>query len=689
MATKRREFLKTTALAGIASMISPELVLSYVGNGNNTSFDGIYISGYGDSEYLALLDKAYTMIRPNPYMENLSMLYHPEWNGFVEGPTWGAWWIQNSFGPTYTMLPFMDKAYQTFVLNSQDLWFRFIGDGVRKGANGGYVAPVGSLCDCASPKGVNYRQGDGKVDKHDWGFGFTAAGIILQSELLLIRRNREDIDHYLPMLELCAEFIDSRRDPVNNMFLVGPAANLLAPSYAGTGKLLADGSYGKAYLSEISINYIAGLNRLIELEKMAENNDKVRLYTDRIELIRKGLANFRTPEGYFIRSIDPDGTKHGVYKNAVHGYFETSPNCDAMAFRISDDTQSKQIYNTIKSIPQLRPNKVIIPNYPAYDDMYEYDGIFNYGVWVNGGAWTTVEARMQMGYYRVGAYQDARAAFEKILNLSTDFRLDNPLADFGSKISQTGEAVNCVYDCWGAPGGFLRGLFEFIYTAEGLELFPHIPPGITTLQQKFPVYFGNKEIYISVSGSGNISSVNVNGQSLNKFTEQSVFLSMDERPETVYIAIGLGGKAIAKPEKKKIQEFKAISSLPVADDHWDIDSLRDPDDLFSRKTPESVLDNLKKIPGFHRILVESGLEESYEAKHAFLILDAVRAIYERRELKEQKKLKLLGQKSQWEADNLFISTVEKLTNGLSHHLENCRKSSKKAERNMYTFWMNT
>lgn len=652
-------------------------------------YAGTYYSGSGNTTYLALLDSAYMMMQPNPVMENLSMLYTPEWNGFIEGPTWHAWWIQNSFGPTYTMLPFMNKAYQTFVGNSQHWWFHFMGNGVRKGSNGGYIAPVGSLCDCASPNSVNYRQGDFKVDKHDWGYGFTCAGIILQSELLLISRNKADIAHYLPMLEQCAAFIDERRDPENNMFFVGPAADLLAPGYAGTGKLLPDGQYGKAYLAEISINYIAGLNRLIELEKMMGRKNEVQLYTHRIELVKKGLANFVTPQGYFVRSIDPDGTKHGVYGAPVHGYFSASGNCDAITFRIAGDRQAKQIYDVIRSIPELRPYKLIIPNYPSYDDMYQYNSVFEYGAWVNGGEWATLEARAQMSYYRVGAYPDAEAAFRQMLKRAVDFRLDNPLAGFGSKTYQPDEAVNCVYDCWGVPGGFLRGLFEYVYTADGLRLYPHVPSGITALQQQFPVYFGNKKIYISVNGSGNVSAVKVNGKSMKNFTKESIFLSLNATPGTVYVSIGLGGSPAKEAAMEAAPDDPVIAAASADRDYWNIDRLRDAADTTSKKTPEAVLDHIKKMAPFYASLAENKLQGTYEAQHAALILKMVKAMNERRTLKEQKKLHLLPERSQTAADNLYIGTVTALTKGLVQHLEKSRNSSVKQEQHIYLLWKNS
>ena len=64
-------------------------------------FEGRFYRGEGDVEYLRLLDVARRVFEPDPEFQNMAMFYHPLWNGFVEGPTWGAWWIQNSYGPTY------------------------------------------------------------------------------------------------------------------------------------------------------------------------------------------------------------------------------------------------------------------------------------------------------------------------------------------------------------------------------------------------------------------------------------------------------------------------------------------------------------------------------------------------------------------------------------------------------------
>lgn len=504
-------------------------------------FEGRFFRGVGDVEYLRLLDTARRMFAPDPEFENLSMLYMPAWNGLVEGPTWDAWWIQNSYGTTYGVLPFLPEPFVTLLQNSQDLWFDQMGDGKRVGAAPPFdwVAPDGCLCDAARPGWIVYRQGDGRPQIHDWGLEFTAAGLLMQSELLLISRDASAIARYLPKLERCARFIETRRDPTNHLFLAGPAGNLLAPSYAGWKR--PDGTYGRAYLTGLSVTYIAALDRLIELEKLAGRPAQVTLQTRHRDEARKGLALVTTDEGYFIRSLDPDGTRHGVFGAAKHGYFEASPNHDAIAFRVVGEAQARRIYAKIASIPGLRPHRFILPNYPSYDDMYEKpEGLWAFGTWVNGGHWSTCEARMMLGYYRLGKFDDARRSLRQLLGFAERFRMDNPLVKFGSDVYQPHQPINLTYDAFGPAAAFVRGLFEYLYRADGLTLRPHIPPGLTRLEQRFPVRFGAKRLYLATVGAGPVTTVTLNGKPWTRFDRRSVFLPYAQVPPRAAIEIALG-----------------------------------------------------------------------------------------------------------------------------------------------------
>ena len=527
-------------------------------------FEGAFYRGEGDADYIELLDISRRMLEPDPEFQNLAMLYAPAWNGLVEGPTWGAWWIQNSYGPTYCALPFWQEPFVQFIENSHDLWFDQMGDGKTPRPFGSFawIPPDGCLCDAAAPGMFVAKQGNGRVDIHDWCMEFTAAGVVMQAELLLVGRDEKAIRRYLPRLERSANFIESRRDPKNNLFLAGAAGNLLAPSHAGWKR--PDGKYVPSYLAGLSITYIAGLDRLIELEKMVGAAENVKRYTERRDLARKGLPLLTTEEGYFIKSLDPDGTRHGVYGAAKHGYFEAVCNHDAICFRVTDDQQSEKIYRKIASIPGLRRYDLIITNHPSLDDMYEpgdRGGLWGFGTWVNGGHWTTCEARMIMAYYRLGKYDDARRSMKKMLDYARRFRMDNPLVDFGNAPYQPGQPINCVYDNWGAPAAMIRGLFEYLYRADSLTIVPHIPAKIMRLEQHFPIRFGVKKLYFATAGQGPITAVTVNGQPWKDFTPREVLLPYDRTPNEAAVQIVMG-EAKPRPFVAREQDLTVLPDVP-------------------------------------------------------------------------------------------------------------------------------
>ena len=123
------------------------------------SFSG---AGGGDAgEWIALLNTAASQFSPNPLLQDVSWLYTPTWNGFVEGPTWDAWWTQNSYGTTLSAAPFLVEPLRTFTYNANWMWFEWEGNGTRVGLDDPHPAPDGTLCDAATPAGAYYKQGDG------------------------------------------------------------------------------------------------------------------------------------------------------------------------------------------------------------------------------------------------------------------------------------------------------------------------------------------------------------------------------------------------------------------------------------------------------------------------------------------------------------------------------------------------
>ena len=103
---------------------------SGAGRDSSTEFSGQYISGAGDKEVLELLDLGRRMYSSGEYeYQSVNMLYNGGLDGLLEGPTWGAWWTQNSYGTTIASLPFMEETTWHATLHSMAWWFDSIGDG--------------------------------------------------------------------------------------------------------------------------------------------------------------------------------------------------------------------------------------------------------------------------------------------------------------------------------------------------------------------------------------------------------------------------------------------------------------------------------------------------------------------------------------------------------------------------------
>ena len=617
-------------------------------------FQGRHYRGRGDATVLQLLDVARRMFEPDPQYENLSMLYTPAWNGLVEGPKWNAWWIQNSYGTTYSALPFLQEPFLTFLQNAQDLWFDQMGDGRRTGGPRGEVAPDGSLCDAARPGWVFYKQGDGRTALHDWGLEFTAAGVVMQAELLLIGREPAAVLRYLPLLERCIAFLDTRCDPATHLFLAGPAANLLAPSYAGIPR--GADRYDRGYLAGLSVTYLAALDRLIELEKLAGAVGQAAAYQRQRDAVRRSLPLLCADEGYFVKAVDPQsGEKHGVFGQERFGYFEAAPNHDAVALRVVEDAWARRIHARIAAIPGLRPHGLMITNYPSLDDMYQTSDLFEFGRWVNGGHWSTCEARAILAYYRVGAFGDIWRSLRQLMRFADAFRMDNPLTDFGNDVYFPNDPVHLCYDTLGPFAAAVRGLFEYVYTAEGLTLFPHLPPEIGELQQLDPIRFGPKRLYLSARGAGPVTEVRVNGALWDAFDAVSVWLPFDRTPARADIVILLGDTASGVPRGGRRRAGGAGIAQAAA-------------------VPTEFAEAARRLQRVSAQLSANGLNGCYEAAHARLALTAISTLGRRRSLLREGRLAPLAPEVQQAADALYVGAAERLAAGLEQVLGGGRGS---------------
>lgn len=524
-------------------------------------FVGKYCEGVGDVADLMLIDESFAFFHANPNVPNLTMLYRSDWDTFEEGANWGAWWIQNGYGFSYSATPFLQEPWFSTLQRSWDLFWDNQGDGKRQGLWGGsptagplssLVAPDGCLGDTAAPGCIIYKQGDGDVRMHDWFYEATAAGVVMQAEILLATRDSKAIAHYLPKMQRACDAIEKTRDPKNNLFLVGPACNLLAPSYGGVKQ--PDGSFGKGYLAGLSITYLAAMDRMVELYKLTGDKEKLAEYERRQKITRESLSQLLTPDGYFVKSIEPGGVKHGVLGQEKFGYLEGVVNADAMGLRVVDDAATRSIYKTIKNYPAIRPFDFLLTNAPGLDDTYwlwgerePLPGIQQFGDWVNGGAWATVEGRAILAYYRLGAFDDIRRSANRAMKWAKEFRMDEPWSQRGENTNNSWSdaaghwqvgGVAVMVDNFAIPAATIRGLFDYDYRFDRLILRSRVPQTITEYVQKEPVRFGDKTLYIScLNGGMKVKSVTVNGEPVKVESPDAADLLYGSLPKEAKIEI--------------------------------------------------------------------------------------------------------------------------------------------------------
>jgi hypothetical protein len=328
--------------------------------------------------------------------------------------------------------------------------------------------------------------------------------------------------------------------------------------------------------------------------------------------------------------------------------------------------------------------------------MYEKpEGLWGYGTWVNGGHWSTCEARMVLAYYRLGKFEDARRSMRQLLTFAERFRMDNPLTKCGSDVYQPNQPINLCYDTFGPAAALMRGLFEYLYRADGLTLVPHVPPVITELEQCDPVRFGNKRILLSTVGSGPITAVRVNGRTWKQFDRATVFLPDGKTPELARVQIvfgdakpatavrgkadGSGGRASARaqtsPDASGNQGSRGRSPSQVGDG-----TSSAPPDLAALETRAA------RLRDFERRLAAAGLGSSYEAAHARLAAECVATARLRLQLIQSGNIKPLEGAREAAADRSYLDTATKLCNGLEAVLKTYERAGDQPKKQIYDAW---
>lgn len=276
---------------------------------------------------------------------------------------------------------------------------------------------------------------------------------------------------------------------------------------------------------------------------------------------------------------------------------------------------------------------------------------------------------MVMGYYRLGEFDDARRSMEQLLTFADRWRMDNPLTKFGSDVYQPQQPINLCYDSFGPPAAMIRGLFEYLYKADGLTLIPHIPPAVTELHQRFPIRFGTRRLYLTTVGSGPITGVRINGDRHERFDATSIFLPYETLPEVARISIALGDARMSPADLEPLPSARpAVSSTMPA--NW----------------PTASGERLARAKRFLVAMTAKGYEDRYEAAHARLAIETAGAFTRRQEMLAAGEIPPLDEPARSAADKCYADTTIALLDGLEKTIEAYQGSTDHIRQEIASLW---
>jgi hypothetical protein len=358
---------------------------------------------------------------------------------------------------------------------------------------------------------------------------------------------------------------------------------------------------------------------MCELFKMIIEPEKENEYLHRIEMTQAALPTLMTDEGYFVKSMDKDGTMHGVYGENNYGYLEGVANADAIAFDVLDSKKREKIYNKIKEVKGIRPFDFLLTNYPSLDDTYEiylgkgHHGFFTFGDWVNGGCWGTVEGRAILGYLKLNRFNDAFKSASRAMMWAEEYRMDAPFSQCGENSynpwSDRNDVspISVMVDNFAIPAATIRGLFEYNYSSHSITLIPHIPFGISEYIQHEAVWLGDKRIYISVINGVSIEQVTVNGKLFTGDFSKGIILEYDMLPMEAKVRIIMSSN-------ENSGDIKLNDRIPYTFD----------EETDSKKLPEELEHFYYQFTDICNNLKNSGITEK-QNYYALEVLQAIKA----------------------------------------------------------------
>ena len=448
--------------------------------------------------------------------ENLWQHYSPAKGMFECGPSWSLEHDVRTDSPGFFTgltgwLPFLDPflraAYRKTLLSICK----------RRRADGMFpIYPKHGQYKTEESVAVSWGLKRYKLD--DYVDGHLVA-IVNGCEDILFTRDAAFARKRLPILRKAMDYAMKRKFK-NGLMEVGYGGAFIELWFAMEG-----------YPSTTQIFCIRALRLMAEVEKFLDHPEDAERWLSFMPLMEKGLKRLITRAGCFINALDLDGKRHGDGSD----YFESIPNVVAGPLEVIGPAQARKIVAAIKKVPQLDAYCPMAVNYPGRTESFlprvEWRGV---GAHWNGGAW------MGFGGFEVWTHLIARdfTKAETLINQMIDVRAKHGLQDFvagfgahlGGNVFRRRPCDHPIMFQHGAFGNTLRGLLGVQPRHDGLILQPRIFPDIKKIEFTKPIYYGDREVYVSIRNGKRISRVMVNGETAKTHNAQNVMLKADALP---------------------------------------------------------------------------------------------------------------------------------------------------------------
>jgi len=519
-----------------------------------------YVKVEGDPTARDLLNRAFAVLAGRDDQHTLGRLVVDGVDGqrhFINDNVWWLWTDgQCNYHATYGWRPFFTPEYRRIDRTTWSTPFRdqvtpALQEFFRREQKAPKVPPLGWLPSSYDPLKKHRVISDSVTQYYSNAFlkndsleiatgmdhgentDYPLQNLISALDWCLWERDTATAREYLPKIDRFLDALNGYAQP-NSLLLTDTQASQVEYGHRGW-----------RHAGHTHVYLVAVVERMVEVARMSGDAKLLRKYTARREALADGLKRFLEQDSWYVGGLAPDGkTKLGSGRmdGTASDYFEVWHNVNAAVLGVAGERLSASIVAKLRSIPALVDNHLTLVNYPArpLDEMDTTDWHPKAGQHVNAG-WMWMTGSSALAAHALTAHPETLAEAGRLMDdFDRHFTIDY-YNDYGrNKESQWKERGHDSYSVSsaGAFGMLFRGILDFRVSADALTIQPRLPRGVERLEMDWPVRYGEKELWITLSSTGGKRrGVRVNGKRWGEQGRQKITLAYAKLPDRSRVLI--------------------------------------------------------------------------------------------------------------------------------------------------------